>query len=52
MRVLVGAVWRYGALEKLLNPHFLRQLAGSLTAGGFVSQAPGFICAFMQGIVP
>ncbi len=51
VRVLVGAVWLNGAVEKLLNPQFPQQLATSLEAGGFVSQAPLFFRAFMQGTV-
>jgi thiosulfate dehydrogenase [quinone] large subunit len=51
VRVLVGAVWLNGGLEKLLNPAFPRQFAASLDAGGFVSQAPPFFRGFMQGYV-
>jgi uncharacterized membrane protein YphA (DoxX/SURF4 family) len=51
VRVLVGAVWLNGALEKLLNPDFPAQFADSLAAGGFVSQAPPFFRAFMEGVV-
>jgi len=51
VRVLVGAVWLNGAIEKLLNPEFPQQFATSLKAGGFVSQAPPFFRAFMQGTV-
>jgi thiosulfate dehydrogenase [quinone] large subunit len=51
VRVLVGAVWLNGAVEKLLNPEFPQQFAASLEAGGFVSQAPPFFRAFMQGYV-
>ena len=51
MRILVGAVWLNGAVEKLLNPEFPRQFAQSLQAGGFVSQAPGFFRAIMEGVV-
>jgi thiosulfate dehydrogenase [quinone] large subunit len=51
VRILVGAVWLNGALEKLLNPHFPQQFAQSLKAGGFISQAPPFFGAFMEGIV-
>jgi len=51
VRILVGAVWLNGALEKLLNPHFPQQFAQSLKVGGFVSQAPPFFRAFMEGIV-
>jgi thiosulfate dehydrogenase [quinone] large subunit len=51
VRVLIGAVWLNGAIEKLLNPEFPQQFATSLQAGGFVSQAPPFFRAFMQGTV-
>lgn len=51
VRVLIGAVWLNGGLEKLLNPAFPRQFADSLAAGGFVSQAPPFFQGFMQGTV-
>jgi thiosulfate dehydrogenase (quinone) large subunit len=51
VRVLIGAVWLNGALEKLLNPSFPGQFAASLQAGGFVSQAPPFFQGFMKGYV-
>ena len=51
VRVLVGAVWLNGGVEKLLNPDFPRQFAASLQAGGFVSQAPPFFQDFMEGTV-
>src|SRR5919199_414050 len=51
VRVLVGAVWLNGAVEKLLNPDFPQQFATSLKAGGFVSQAPPFFQGFMQAVV-
>ncbi len=51
VRVLVGAVWLNGAIEKLLNPEFPQQFATSLEAGGFVSQAPPFFQDFMRGVV-
>jgi hypothetical protein len=51
VRILVGAVWLNGALEKLLNPHFPEQFAQSLKVGGFISQAPSFFRAFMEGVV-
>jgi thiosulfate dehydrogenase [quinone] large subunit len=51
IRILVGAVWLNGGLEKLLNPAFPRQFAASLEAGGFVSQAPPFFRGFMQSTV-
>ena len=51
VRVLVGAVWLNGAIEKLLNPAFPQQFATSLEAGAFVSQAPPFFQDFMRGVV-
>jgi thiosulfate dehydrogenase [quinone] large subunit len=51
VRVLIGAVWLNGGLEKLLNPSFPDQFAASLEAGGFVSQAPPFFQDFMRGYV-
>ena len=51
VRVLVGAVWLNGAVEKLLNAEFPQQFATSLEAGGFVSQAPPFFQDFMRGVV-
>jgi thiosulfate dehydrogenase [quinone] large subunit len=51
VRVLIGAVWLNGGVEKLLNPDFPQQFAASLQAGGFVSQAPPFFQDFMKGYV-
>ncbi len=51
VRILVGAVWLNGGLEKLLNPDFPEQFAASLEAGGFVSQAPPFFRGFMESTV-
>jgi thiosulfate dehydrogenase (quinone) large subunit len=51
VRVLIGAVWLNGAVEKLLNTSFPRQFAVSLQAGGFVSQAPPFFQDFMKSYV-
>jgi thiosulfate dehydrogenase (quinone) large subunit len=51
VRILVGAVWLNGALEKLFNPDLLQQFAQSLQVGAFVSQAPRFFRAFMEGVV-
>jgi thiosulfate dehydrogenase [quinone] large subunit len=51
VRVLVGAVWLNGGIEKLLNPEFPRQFATSLEAGGFIAQAPPFFQDFMRGTV-
>lgn len=51
VRILVGAVWINGGIEKLLNGNFPQQFASSLQAGGFVSQAPPFFQNFMQSFV-
>ena len=51
VRILIGAVWLNGGLEKLLNPSFPGQFAASLEAGGFVSRAPPFFQGFMRGYV-
>jgi thiosulfate dehydrogenase [quinone] large subunit len=51
VRVLVGAVWLNGGIEKLLNPEFPQQFAASLQAGGFISVAPPFFQGFMRGAV-
>ena len=51
VRILVGALWLNGGIEKLLNPSFPRQFADSLAAGAFVSQAPPFFRGFMQETV-
>ncbi len=53
VRILIGAVWLNGAVEKFSNPDFPRQLATSLGAGGFVSQAPPWFQDFMSNnVVP
>ena len=53
VRILFGAVWLNGAIEKFLNPEFLRQFATNLNAGGYVSQAPLWFQGFMRDtIVP
>ncbi len=51
VRILVGALWLNGGVEKLLNPSFPRQFADTLEVGGFVSQAPPFFRGFMQSTV-
>ncbi len=51
VRIVAGAVWLNGGIEKLLNPEFPAQFADSLAAGGFVSQAPPFFRGFMEGTV-
>lgn len=48
VRILLGAVWLNGAVEKILNPRFPQQFANSLDAGGFVTAAPLFFQSFMQ----
>jgi len=53
VRMLVGVVWLNGAVEKFSNPDFPRQLATSLGAGGFISQAPPWFQDFISNsIVP
>lgn len=53
VRMLVGALWLNGAIEKFLNPEFTRQFVASLDAGGFISQAPSWFQGFMRdNIVP
>ncbi len=51
VRILLGAAWLNGGVEKLLNPEFPRQFAQSLQAGGFISQAPPFFQEFMRATV-
>ena len=51
VRMLVGAVWINGGIEKILNGEFPQQFASSLQAGGFVSQAPPFFQSFMESFV-
>lgn len=53
VRILIGAIWLNGAIEKFLNPNFPQQLSQSLQAGGFVAQAPPFFQTLMQNnVVP
>lgn len=51
VRILVGAVWINGGIEKILNGDFPQQFASSLQAGGFVSAAPPFFQSFMESFV-
>ena len=51
VRILIGAVWLNGALEKLLNPGFPRQFAASLYAGGYIQQAPSWFQNLMYAYV-
>lgn len=48
MRILVGALWINGGVEKILNPAFPAQLEQSLLAGSFTAQAPPFLGSFVQ----
>ncbi len=53
VRIITGAVWLNGGIEKILNADFPTQFADSLAAGGFVAQAPPFFGDFMKdNIVP
>jgi thiosulfate dehydrogenase [quinone] large subunit len=51
VRILVGAIWLNGALEKFLNPDFPQQFRAALEAGGYVAQAPLWFQSFMTGVV-
>jgi len=51
VRILIGAVWLNGALEKLLNPGFPRQFAASLNAGGYIHQATSWFQNLMYAYV-
>lgn len=51
VRILLGAVWLNGALEKLLSPSFPQQFAASLDAGGFITAAPPWFQGFMNSFV-
>ena len=51
VRMLIGAVWLNGALEKLLNPNFAQQFATSLNAGGFIAVAPRWFQDIMRAFV-
>ena len=51
IRLLVGAIWLNGALEKLLNPNFPKQFAAALQSGAFISVAPPPIASFMRTTV-
>lgn len=51
IRILVGAVWLNGAVEKILNPGFPAQLEQVLLSGGFIAEAPPFLRSFMQQTV-
>lgn len=53
VRLLTGAIWLNGGVEKLSNAQFPQQFAQSLEAGGFVTTAPPFFQGFMrQSVVP
>ena len=53
VRILVGAVWLNGAVEKLLSPSFPRQFATTLNTGAYISQAPPWFGNFMrENVVP
>lgn len=51
VRILVGAVWINGGLEKMFNAQFPSQFATSLESGGYISQAPAFFQNLMQSYV-
>ncbi|MCA1729286.1 MAG: DoxX family membrane protein [Actinobacteria bacterium] len=51
IRLLVGAIWLNGALEKLLNPDFPKQFAAALQTGAFINAAPLPVASFMRTTV-
>ena len=51
VRIVVGAIWLNGGLEKLLNPDFPQQFRSSLEAGGYINAAPPWFQSFMNGTV-
>ena len=51
IRMLVGAVWLNGAIEKFLNPDFPQQFAASLGVGGYISQGPPWFQDLMRAYV-
>lgn len=51
IRLLAGALWLNGALEKLLNPDFPKQFAAALQMGGFINGAPAPVAVFMRALV-
>ncbi len=51
VRILIGAVWLNGAMEKLLSSSFPRQFATNLGAGGYIQQAPPWFQDFMRTTV-
>lgn len=51
VRILVGALWMNGAVEKILNPAFPAQLEQVLLSGGFIADAPPFLRSFVQQMV-
>ncbi|MDN5696693.1 MAG: DoxX family membrane protein [Rubrobacter sp.] len=51
IRILLGAVWLNGAVEKILNPAFPAQFERALLSGSFIAQAPPFLQSFMRQTV-
>jgi thiosulfate dehydrogenase (quinone) large subunit len=51
IRLLAGAIWLNGALEKLLNPDFPKQFATALQMGAFINMAPAPVASFMRTTV-
>jgi thiosulfate dehydrogenase (quinone) large subunit len=53
VRLLLGALWLNGGLEKLLNPGFPKMFDAVLQTGGYIDQGPPPFEAFMrQFVVP
>jgi thiosulfate dehydrogenase [quinone] large subunit len=51
IRLLAGAIWLNGAIEKLLNPDFPNQFAAALRIGAFINMAPLPVASFMSNTV-
>ena len=51
VRILAGAVWLNGAVEKLLSPDFPAQFATALRTGAFINMAPEPVASFMSNVV-
>ena len=51
IRLLAGAIWLNGGLEKLLNPGFPKQFAVALQTGAFINVAPTPVASFMRTTV-
>lgn len=51
VRIVLGALWINGGLEKLLNPDFPELFGAVIRTGAFVSEAPAWFQGLMQTFV-